>query len=171
MEKSQLPGCSLQCHTSWRDAGSLLTVCFNRAGESSVAQVVYIMTRLCSLSDDKDPRCSSHEEDSTDWTYMPHTCTQLSPVVFNEVYMLRSAPQSTPLVIADACRIWWGALVATIGRPKSWHSVFTLGIRAQASVILRHISMMLGPMACLLLDSISINHSHSHPLAYINHYL
>ena len=57
---------------------------FQPATESSFAQMVDTMARLCSLSEGKDQRCSSHKGDTTDRTDMPHACTQFSPVAFDE---------------------------------------------------------------------------------------
>ena len=46
--------------------------------------MVDTMARLCSLSEGKDQRCSSHKGDTIDRTNMPHTYTQVSPVTFDE---------------------------------------------------------------------------------------
>lgn len=53
---------------------------FQPAPESSFAKMADTMARLCSLSEGKDQRCSSHEGDTTDRTNKPYACTLLSPV-------------------------------------------------------------------------------------------
>lgn len=57
---------------------------FQSATESSFAQMIDIMTRLCSFFEDKDQRCSSHEGDTTDQINMSHACAQLSSATVDE---------------------------------------------------------------------------------------
>lgn len=57
---------------------------FQSASESSFVKMIDTMTRLCSLSEGKDQRCSSHEGDITDRINKPYACTLLSPVTANE---------------------------------------------------------------------------------------
>lgn len=57
---------------------------FQTTTESSFAKMVDTMVRLCSLSEGKDQRCSSHKGDTVDRTYKPHACTPLTPVAVDE---------------------------------------------------------------------------------------
>ncbi|KAI4192102.1 MAG: hypothetical protein LQ350_008699, partial [Teloschistes chrysophthalmus] len=56
---------------------------FQPATESSFATMVDTMARLCSLSEGKDHRRSSHKGDAVDPTNKPYTGTQLPPAAVN----------------------------------------------------------------------------------------
>lgn len=57
---------------------------FQPATEFSFAKMVDTVARLCSLSEGKNQRCSSHEGDTADRTNKPYTCAELSPVAVDE---------------------------------------------------------------------------------------
>jgi len=73
---------------------------FQSAIESFFATLIDVMTRLCSLYEDKDQRCNNHEGDIADQTNKPYTNAQLSSPAIDEY--LHSTDLIDPGVDVDA---------------------------------------------------------------------
>ena len=77
---------------------------FQPATESFFAKMVDVMARLCSLHEDKDRRCNSHEGDTVNQTNKPSACTQRCLPATNEP--LRSTDFIEPAMDLDTVKPW-----------------------------------------------------------------
>ena len=169
---------------------------FQPATESSFAQMVDTMARLCSLSEGKDQRCSSHEGDATDQTNMPYACAQLSsPTVDEPVHIadsidltldldgaepLEDARPTKPVRSAKSRKLVASSKITKANKPPtSLMCLFCYGNlkRGRTQSLARtdslrrhyrqvHFQYQVGPFPCPLPDCMKIIHDSNH---FANH--
>ena len=169
---------------------------FQPATESSFAQMVDTMARLCSLSEGKDQRCSSHKGDTTDQTNMPHACAQLSSATVDEpvhsidsidltldldgAEPLKDARPTKPVKSAKSRKLVASSKITKAHKPPtSLTCLFCYGNpkRGRTQSLARtdslrrhyrqvHFQYQVGPFPCPLPDCMKIIHDSNH---FANH--
>lgn len=169
---------------------------FQPATKSSFAKMVDTIAHLCSLSEGKNQRCSSHEGDTVDRTNKPYIYTELSPVAVDKpvhsadsvdftldldgVKPLEDAKPKKPVKLAKAMKLAASSKITKVKKSPTYLTCLLCygnPKRGGTQILARsdsfrnhyrqvHFQYQVGPFPCPLLDCKKIIHDSDH---FANH--